>query len=149
MVAAQLITALQTIVSRETDPVDPAVLTIGAIKGGERFNIICGSVKMVGTVRTLNDKTRKKIRRLMSDKIRYITKAFGTSYKFKYESLGNSLVNSASVLELCRKTAAGLFGSSKIKIIDKPSMGGEDFSEYLRFIPGCFVYLGTGTAITV
>ena len=144
VIAGQLVTALQTIISRETDPVEPAVLTIGTINGGERFNIICDRVKLVGTVRTLNDKTRNKIKKLMTERIRFITKSFGAAYSFKYESLGNALVNSPKTLELCRKTAAGLFGSSKLKMLDKPSMGGEDFSEYLKFVPGCFVYVGTG-----
>jgi len=87
---------------------------------------------MVGTVRTLNDKTRNKIKKLMTERIRFITKAFGAGYSFKYESLGNALVNSPKILELCGKTAAGLFGPAKVKMLDKPSMGGEDFSEQFQ-----------------
>ena len=144
VIAAQIVTALQTIVSREVDPVKPAVLTIGAIEGGERFNIICGRVKMVGTVRTLEQGLRKKIESSMRNKISCITKSYGAGYRFKYESLGVPLINSTSVLEILKKTAADLLGSSKVKILSEPSMGGEDFSEYLKYVRGCFVYIGTG-----
>jgi len=144
VIAAYLVTALQSIISREINPVKPAVLTIGTIEGGERFNIMSGRVKMVGTVRTLEQKLRRDIKSSMEKKIRAITGAFGATYSFKYESLGNPLVNSAGLLELLKGTAVGLFGPSKVKMLAEPSMGGEDFSEYLKLVRGCFVYIGTG-----
>ena len=144
VISAYIITALQSIVSREIDPVKPAVLTIGTIEGGERFNIVCGSVKMVGTVRTLEQGLRNKIKKTMENRIRHIARSFGASYKLKYESLDGPLVNSGRVLRTLKKTASGLFGRRKVKMLSEPSMGGEDFSEYLKHVPGCFVYLGTG-----
>ncbi len=98
---------------------------------------------MVGTVRTLEDRLRKKIEISMRNKINHITKAYGAKYTCKYESLGSPLINSARVLELLKKTASELFGAKDVEMLSEPSMGGEDFSEYLKFIPGCFVYIGT------
>lgn len=141
--AAQVVTAFQTIVSRDVDPVDPAVVTIGAIHGGERYNIICDKVTMVGTVRTLNGGARKKIRATMEHKLRNVAEAFAARYSLTYEELGSPLVNSPEILELCREAGTALLGQGKVRVLAKPSMGGEDFAEYLQYVPGCFLYFGT------
>ena len=143
-VSAHVIEAFQSIVSRETDPVNPVVITVGKIQGGEKYNIICNKVTMVGTVRTLNRPLRSFIRRQMEKKIRQVTAAFGAGYKFSYESLGSPLVNSSKILDLCRVSGENILGSGKVRVLDKPSMGGEDFAEYVQQVPGCFLYIGTG-----
>lgn len=140
--ASSVVIALQTVVSREIDPVNPCVITIGTIHGGERFNILCGSVKLVGTVRTLDEKLHKSMRKLIEQKVRNITKAFGTSYKLDYEELGSPLRNSNKILEICRLAGELYLGKNSVRMLEKPSMGGEDFAEYLRHVPGCFIYLG-------
>ncbi|MGA2091415.1 MAG: M20 family metallopeptidase [Endomicrobiales bacterium] len=143
IVASHVIEALQTIVSRQTSPVDPVVLTVGTINGGERYNIICSSVRMEGTVRTLNEDVRRRVKTLMERMLKNITAAYGARFTLKYENLGNALVNNRELLELCKKTGEKILGTSQVKVLDKPSMGGEDFAEYLQEVPGCFIYFGT------
>ena len=143
VIMAEIISSLQTIVSREISPLEPAVLTIGSIAGGERYNIIADKVTVVGTVRTLNKQLRKIIRKKIEKKVKGITSIYGTKYKFNYEALGNPLFNSPAILELCRRAGIRLLGRKNVKMIDQPSMGGEDFAEYLAFVPGCFIYMGT------
>lgn len=140
--ASHVIIALQSLVSREINPTDSAVLTIGVINGGERFNIICGNVKIVGTVRTLNEDLRKFIKKQIEKKVKCITSAFGAKFKINYEALGNALINNNEILELCKNTGIKILGEKNIKALEKPSMGGEDFAEYLQHIPGCFLYIG-------
>lgn len=142
-IASQFINSIQSIVSRETDPTEPVVITIGIIQGGNRYNVLCGKVTMEGTVRTLNEKLHRVMAGMIEKKLKGITSAYGAKYKFKYEIIGYPLKNSENILELCRKTALSVFGKNKTKILSKPSMGGEDFSEYLRYVPGCFIYLGS------
>lgn len=144
VVAAQAVTALQSIISRRIDPVSPAVLTIGTINGGERFNIVCDRVTMVGTVRTLNDTTRASVKRMIEETLAGITAAAGASYRLNYEELGNPLINHPDILALCRASGQSVLGKGRVRDIEKPSMGGEDFAEYLTERPGCFVYIGTG-----
>jgi amidohydrolase len=146
VIAAQVISALQAVVSREIDPVEPVVITIGTISGGERYNILCSEVKMVGTVRTLNARVRGLTRRKMEKKVRDITRAFGAGYRFEYENLGASLINSPRILALCRSSGEAVLGKNKVLLLDKPSMGGEDFAEYLKLVPGCFMYIGSTSA---
>ena len=141
-IASQVINALQILVSRFTDPVQPLVLTIGTINGGSRFNVLCGTVSMTGTVRTLDEKLHRsmpsRIRKIVSS----VTAAFGARYTFTYEVLGYPLRNSPRVLQLCKAAAEETLGRRRVVLLEKPSMGGEDFAEYLRLVPGCFIYIG-------
>lgn len=142
--ASHVIMALQTIVSREIDPVDPVVITVGTISGGEAFNILPGLVRMTGTVRTLSASLHKKAARIIEQKVAAVAKAYGAQYKFEYEILGYPLENSEDAIKLCIDAGKNILGNSSVKIIDKPSMGGEDFAEYLRHVPGCFIFMGAG-----
>lgn len=142
-ITSQVIQALQNIVSRQIDPVEPVVITVGTIKGGERFNILAQEVEMSGTVRTLNEKIHKSIPQLIEKTVRSICSAWGAKYKFTYEVIGYPLTNSEKLVKFCEEAAKSVFGKKSIWKIDKPSMGGEDFAEYLRCVPGCFLYLGT------
>jgi amidohydrolase len=143
VIASQVVSAVQNIVSREIDPTEPVVITIGKIEGGTRYNVLCGNVTMEGTVRTLDEKLHKKMAGMIERKIKNIVKAYGADYKFDYEIVGYPLKNTGKILDLCKRTAVKLYGTAKIKMLAKPSMGGEDFSEYLRHVPGCFIYMGS------
>jgi amidohydrolase len=142
VIASHVIQALQSVISREINPVEPAVITIGMIEGGEKFNILAGKVRLTGTVRTLNEALHRRMPKIIERKVSGITKAFGAKYKFEYENLGPSLRNSRNILELCRKAAKKVAGLRQV-VLEQPSMGGEDFSEYLKTMPGCFLYLGS------
>jgi len=142
-IAGQLIQALQNIVSRQIDPIEPVVITVGTIKGGERFNILAQEVEMSGTVRTLNEKIHKHIPLMMEKTIGGICSAWGARYEFKYEVIGYPLTNSLKLVKFCEEVAKETQGKENVKRVEKPSMGGEDFAEYLRYVPGCFLYLGT------
>ena len=145
VVAAQVVNALQAIVSREIDPAEPVVVTIGAIHGGERYNIICDKVIMVGTVRTITRATHTRIKRLIENKVRHITASCGARYTFAFEELGNVLINNDRILDTCKSSGEKVLGTKHVAFLRNPSMGGEDFAEYLQKIPGCFVYMGAAS----
>jgi amidohydrolase len=144
VIAAQVVSALQTLASRRIDPVDPVVVTIGTIEGGRRFNVLAESVRMTGTVRTLSHDLQRRMPGLMEEVIAGVTKAHGARYKLDYEVLGHPLVNDAQMAALATEAAERAVGRRNVLRLDRPSMGGEDFSEYLDRVPGCFAYLGTG-----
>ncbi|MBN1823840.1 MAG: amidohydrolase [Endomicrobiales bacterium] len=143
VVSSHVILALQSLVSREVDPLEPVVVTIGVVKGGERFNILCDRVTLEGTVRTLGKTLAASMKAKIEKKVALVARAFGAGYKLKYERLGEALVNSSSVLNLSRRAAEKVLGKPNIVAVDRASMGGEDFAEYLKHAPGCFLYIGT------
>ncbi|WP_173790643.1 M20 metallopeptidase family protein [Desulfurobacterium indicum] len=144
LIASQVVNTLHHIVSRRVDPLDPAVLTIGTIKGGEAENIIPDTVEMAGTIRTLNEDVRKKIPLWIEEALRGITSAYGGSYEFDYEEGTPPLINDKKVTEFAMNSLKELLGEGNVLYLEKPSMGGEDFAEYLKFVPGTYFRLGTG-----
>ncbi len=144
LVASQIVNTLHHIVSRKVDPIDPAVLTIGMIKGGEAENIIPEVVELKGTVRTLNEDVRKKIPVWMEEALEGITAAYGGKYEFNYEEGTPPLINDEETALFAIEELVKILGREKFVYLQKPSMGGEDFAEYLNFIPGVYLRLGTG-----
>jgi amidohydrolase len=144
VLAAQIVSSLQSIVARRVDPVEPAVLTVGTIQGGERFNILASTVTMTGTVRTLSEQWHRRMPRLIAEVANGVARAHGGQVELRYEALSNPVINEPAMTALARSVAAETVGARRVVDLDRPSMGGEDFSEYLDRAPGCFVYLGTG-----
>ena len=142
---SEFIMSLQTIPSRIINPVDPVVVTVGKIEGGQQYNIIADKVTIVGTVRTFNIKTRELIKKEMIKRLQGICKSYSMTYTFDYQIFNNPLINTDSVVDLCCKTAKQVYGDKNIEMLKNPSMAGEDFSEYLKEIKGAFVYIGTSS----
>ncbi len=141
--ASVFINMVQSIVSREIDPVDPAVITFGKIKGGDAYNIICENISLDGTVRSINSRTRRLIKEKIFKKLEAVKQAYGVKYKIIYDSVGSPLINTKEITKMCHKTAKDFYGKSNVVVLEKPSMGGEDFAEYLDEVPGNFMYIGT------
>jgi hippurate hydrolase len=143
-IAAQIVTALQTIVSREVDPVEPAVLTVGEIGAGTAFNVIPDRAHLGGTVRTLNADLRQKMPRRMEELARGIAKGMQGDVALDYTFSYPLTVNDEAAANLALDLAEGLFGSESVLKLPNPSMGAEDFSYFLESLPGAFIWLGIG-----
>src|ERR687894_2007500 len=142
--AAQIVTALQTLVSREVDPVEPAVLTVGEIGAGSAFNIIPETARLGGTVRTLNEDLRRRMPERIEQLARGVAKGMrgdaGLDYDFSYPVTNNE----ADAAKLALGVAGELFGEKRAVELDNPSMGAEDFAFFLEKVPGAFIWLGVG-----
>ena len=142
--AAYVVTALQTVVSREVDPVQPAVLTVGEINAGTAFNIIPETARLGGTVRTIDDPLRES----MPGRIEEIAKGIARGmrgdaeldYRFSYPVTRND----AEAAKLALGVAADLLGEDRAVELQNPSMGAEDFAFFLEELPGAYVWLGVG-----
>ncbi len=143
--ASEYVMSLQTIVSRIINPIEPAVVTVGKIEGGTQYNIIADKVTIVGTVRTFSLKTRELIKKEMVKRLEGICKSYSMEYTIDYQLLNSPLINSASVVDLCLETAKACYGEKNVELLEHPSMGGEDFAEYLKVVKGAFVYVGTSS----
>ncbi|MBA2502125.1 MAG: amidohydrolase, partial [Pyrinomonadaceae bacterium] len=140
-VAANCITALQTIRSRRVDTTEPLVLSIGIVQGGNRFNIIADEVKLEGTVRTLNEDVRKRVQTLMRETLAGVTSAYGASFEMQYEEGAAVTYNDPSLVEETLPVMRRVLGANNL-ITRKPQMGAEDFSYFQKVIPGFFYFLG-------
>ncbi|MDR0823171.1 MAG: amidohydrolase [Endomicrobium sp.] len=141
--AAEFILSVQTIVSREIDPLQPAVITLGKISGGDSYNIICKNISIDGTVRTLNSEVRKHIKAAIIKRLKSLALAHDIKYKLDYFDNAKPLINNQKIADFCLKTAQEFYGKNNVIIIEKPVMGGEDFSEYLEVAEGNFLNIGT------
>ena len=141
VIAAEIVTALQTVVSRASDPTDPAVLTIGTINGGARRNIIAERVVLEGTVRTLSAANRKKIPLLMESIVRNITGMYGADCQFEYKETLPSVFNNPELAAAMAPTLIKLLGKDKT-LEWKPQMIAEDFAYLARKAPGFYFFLG-------
>lgn len=144
MIAAQLITALHTIVSREIDPIRSAVLSVTMMQGGEAFNIIPQKVKLTGTVRSLND----EVRDLMEERLKAVTKGivetFGGTAEVNYRRGYPVVENTPDETAYAAAIAATVVGDDRVDANVDPKMGGEDFAYMLQSRPGAYVFLGNG-----
>lgn len=144
-VTAEVISALQHIVSRQTDPLESAVITIGQIQGGSASNIIAPEVVLNGTVRTLNESIRKEMPERIERVVKGVTEALGATYEFTYKMGYPTVINDDGMVDLMWSAAEEVLGKGKVELV-KPSMGGEDFAYYTHHVPGVFFRLGAGSA---
>lgn len=141
---AQVITALQSVISRELDPLQTAVLTLGTIHGGHRRNIITERIRLEGTVRTINPDVRKQMPEKIGRIVRGITEGLGATGILDYDWGYPPVVNDPAATDLVRRVGKAMLGEDHVVEQPEPSMGGEDFAFYLQQVPGCFYRLGTG-----
>jgi amidohydrolase len=140
-VACQVVTNLQHVVSRNVNPLQPAVVSVTQIVGGTTYNVIPGEVRMLGTVRTFDPALRTRIPELMERVIRGVTAAHGASYTFTYEPGYRPVINDARAADLLRRAVVRALGEGALAEAT-PTMGGEDFSAYQQAAPGAFFFIG-------
>ncbi len=144
VVAAECVTALQSIRSRRINTQDPLVITIGSFQGGNRFNIIADEVKMEGTMRTLSEDARTKAKAMIDQTLKGITSAYGATYELSIPPSNNPVTYNDPKLALATLPTMQRILGEKNLIEPKPQMGAEDFSLYQNVIPGFFYFLGVG-----
>ncbi|MGG5254287.1 M20 family metallopeptidase [Neobacillus sp. SM06] len=142
-IAAQVVTNLQHIVSRNTDPLDNLVVSVTQFIGGTTHNVIPGSVELCGTVRSFDAKLREAVPGKMEQIVKGITSAHGASYDFKYVNGYRPVINDEQVTKVLEETVLEVFGEEALDLM-RPNMGGEDFSAFQQKAPGAFFYVGAG-----
>ncbi|MEX0782983.1 MAG: M20 family metallopeptidase [Dehalococcoidia bacterium] len=140
VVAAHVITALQTVVSRSVAPAEAAVLTIGKIEAGFRGNIIAESATMTGTIRSYTDTVREQLLARTEEILAGVCAAFGAEYRFQHNTSCPPLVNDPEVTNYVIGQAREYFGPGNI--FGMPSMGADDMACFLQERPGCYFWLG-------
>ncbi len=141
VLAAQIVLAVHSTLSRTVDPENPAVITIGKIQGGVRSNIIADEVRLLGTARTITEAKRAEIERLLRDIIRGITQPVGAGFDLRYNRGTPSVYNHPDLAEIMLPTLRNALGNDKVHS-HSPQMVAEDFAEFSQRIPGFYFLLG-------
>ncbi len=139
--AARIILGLQTIVSRQMNPMEPVVISIGTIEGGSSANVVADRVKMVGTVRTLSPAVRRGLPGMIRRVVRNIAGSAGATCRVQYVCGTPLVINDEGMCDLLRDAGSTILGVDNIVDIE-PCLGAEDFAFFQELVPGCLVRLG-------
>ena len=141
IMATEVVTAFQTIRSRSLSPLEPSVVTVGIIRGGERFNIIPEEVHLEGTVRTYDPEVQDMVEKRMNEILKGITLAYGGSFELNYDRGTPATINNPELCKQMIPTLERVVGKNNLKMMD-PVMGGEDFAIFANEVPGIYYRLG-------
>ncbi len=142
VIASSLVGELQTLVSRRTDPLEPAVVTVGTFHAGSASNVVPGRAELTGTVRTLSDRARELIERELSTLARGHARAQGADVEVTYVRGNPSVVNHGGLSEFLRPALTAAAGAEERLVSLPPIMGGEDFAYYGEVVPSMFFFVG-------
>jgi len=142
---AQIVTALQTVVSRNIDPLEAAVVTVGVISSGNAFNVIPSTAKIEGTVRTYDPQVRERVLQRMREVIEGVAAACGAAAELEIVSLTPAVVNDADVAKIVRTMAEEVVGAENT-LSGERTMGSEDAAFFMQNTPSCYFFLGSANA---
>lgn len=142
MISAQVINNLQAIRSRLIDPIDTLVLSITEIKGGQSYNVIPEIVTMKGTIRTFSEEITDQVIQHMHDIINQTAKQYNGNYELIVDKDTPELINNDEMCDLVKEAANKIVEDKKVIILDRPSMGSEDFSFVANSVKSAFFYIG-------
>jgi len=144
VIAAQIVTALQSVVARNVEPMQAGVITIGAIAGGDTFNVIPDTVTLRGTARWFKPEVGDLLEKKYLAIVEGVAAAFGGTAEAVFERGYPATVNETASTRLAIHAAATVSGEAKVQEMPVPTMGGEDFSYMLNACPGNYIFLGSG-----
>lgn len=148
-ISAQIITALQHICSRQTNPLDSAVLSITKVRAGDGYNVIPQTAMLSGTVRTFKTKIQENMINRIEQIASSISSAYGASVEFNYQKRYPATINNKAETEFAISAAENTVGKENIILDNPPSMGSEDFSFLLNESRGCYVNIGNGDSASL
>lgn len=143
IVASELVLSLQTISSSKVNPLEPFVITIGTINGGNKANIVADKVTLTGTIRFFNKDIHDSVKGIIENVVKGITLAHGAAYNFKFRIGDTPLINDKNMINIVKESAVEIVGNEKIKSVPRTLLG-EDFVFYSRMVPSAFISLGVG-----
>lgn len=142
-IGAQIYMGLQTIISRSTTPTEPVVLSVTQFHSGTAHNVIPDDAVLAGSVRTVTKTMSSFMATKMEEVARGIAKANGGDIDFSFQTYYPPVINDTEMVHHLKKSASKIVGEEKIKVLQQPSMAGEDFAYYLQKVPGTFFFVGT------
>jgi amidohydrolase len=145
LISSYLISALQSLISKETSPLAQLVVHVGTIRGGDAFNVVAGQVQLKGTIRTLDDGLRKSCPERMDRIARGIVEALRGKHQLEYKALYPTTINDKAMTAFVLNQAKRVVGSSNVMRF-APIMASDDIGFFLQKVPGCFMFVGSSNA---
>lgn len=142
VIGCQMVNNIQTIISRNIDPFEPAVVSIGVFKGGSRYNVIPEKVKLEGTVRTFNDEVRQTVYERLKTIVEDTATSLGGRAVLDYRFTYPPLINDEKIVEITRKSIGEIIGEENYVEVKRPAPGGEDFAYFAKEVPSAYMFLG-------
>lgn len=139
-----IVTNLQSVISRNIDSRDSAVLSFGKIIGGEKENIVAQNVRVSGTLRTLSPEIKNKVKERVKEMVEFTAKGYGATGKVAYRDSYTALINHDEYIDIVKENGKELLGDSGIYVKTLANMGVEDFAYFVEKVPGAFFNLGVG-----
>ncbi|MDJ0707123.1 MAG: M20 family metallopeptidase [Leptolyngbyaceae cyanobacterium MO_188.B28] len=146
VVTAQIINALQTIVSRNVDPLKAAVVTVGKLNAGSALNVIADSAHFGGTIRYFDLAYKSFFKERIEQIVSGICQSYGAQYTFEYQPLYPPVINDPGMTDLVRSVALSVVETPADIVPECQTMGGEDMAFFLQEVPGCYFFLGSANA---
>ena len=143
LVTAQIVNALQTIVSRNVNPLDSAVVTVGEFHAGTALNVIADTARISGTVRYFNPELGNLLPKRLEEIIAGVCASHGARYDLNYHRLYPPVINDNRIVDLVRSVASEVIETTAGIVPECQTMGGEDMSFFLQAVPGCYFFLGS------
>ncbi|HBG66589.1 MAG TPA: amidohydrolase [Treponema sp.] len=145
-IASSIVVALQALVTRRTSPMEHVLIGVGKITAGDAYNIVAQHAALEGTVRVFTPEIRAQVRCEMDALAAHIAASYGGTASIEWQDFTSPLINDAQSAAEARRTALRLFGGDKVISDRRPSLGGDDFAEYILKVPGVYAYVGTRNA---
>jgi amidohydrolase len=140
--ACQIVNALQGLVTRRTSPVDTVIIGVGKLEAGTAYNIVAEQAVLEGTLRTYRQELREELKDRIGELAARLAALWGTEGETHWEDFASVLRNDPLVSREAAEVAAGLVGKENVETNRPPSLGGDDFAEFLLFVPGVYVNVG-------
>jgi len=144
--ASKVISGIQESIARKLDPLDPVVITFGKITGGNAFNVLAEKVNLIGTVRCTNIKLFKSIGNWLNENISSLANSCGAEAKVIFREITPPVKNNSEINRVIRDSGIDVLGRENVIELQKPSLGAEDFAEFLNEIPGAMFRLGVSSS---
>ena len=144
LAAAAVVQGVHTIASRSVSPLESVVISLGTIEGGTKENIVCDEVVLRGTLRTVDESVRQRVKKRLSQMVGDVATAYGATGKLHVSPGYDALINDNNVVAIMQEVFQKALGTDKVLLKEHPSMGAEDFSFFLNVAPGAFYNLGCG-----
>ena len=142
---AQIVTALQTVVSRNVSPLETAVVTVGSFQAGDAFNVIPDRVDLSGTIRTYDPRVREDVLRRVREIVENVAEAYEASADLQINHLTPAVVNNPQVVEVVREAAEAVVGPQNVTSGER-TMGSEDAAYFMEDVPGCYFFIGSANS---
>lgn len=143
LASASILVELQALISRQKDPLHPAVISVGSINSGTRRNVVASSGELQGTLRCLNQETREDLLARIEKVAKLVAEVHGCTAEFENYNAAEITLNDDQATAYAQEVLTPLFGQDKVITNSTPGLGGEDFADFSQVVPSCFMWVGT------